>query len=344
MSEERSAKLKLKRKKCVSPAQYRSEAEVRLQPSSVPDVRQDFTGSWFDEMELTAPRQIWKQVLSSVYPDLSHVGWGAVPALPDVKLKMNQKKEEKVLTEVFKVGDVDFEWVALPSAFTIDNVEKPCVPDITDKEENAERLKKTAAETITENVQQRSSSVLESKKVGYPDHSGDSKRNTEDVSAPHSSTTNVTLPQMSHKSVTENVTKPRTLLKGPKSVRQPQTSHKGSSKNAKEPQTSQKGSTKHLKEPPTSHRPNINLWATVTSSKSNKTIQNHKEAEDVIMVDETSEGDGGGGHTAGKSADAATSLDKCPICLMQFPKQFSQLDMDSHLAQCLSETTVDVMW
>ncbi|XP_048417547.1 uncharacterized protein si:ch73-70k4.1 [Stegostoma tigrinum] len=37
-------------------------------------------------------------------------------------------------------------------------------------------------------------------------------------------------------------------------------------------------------------------------------------------------------------------LESCPMCLMQFPAGFTVLEVDSHLAKCLSESTEDVIW
>ncbi|KAM8863328.1 uncharacterized protein AB9W97_018229 isoform 1-T1 [Spinachia spinachia] len=37
-------------------------------------------------------------------------------------------------------------------------------------------------------------------------------------------------------------------------------------------------------------------------------------------------------------------LQSCPMCLVVFPDGFTQMDCDSHLAQCLSEVNVDVTW
>ncbi|XP_066428800.1 Fanconi anemia core complex-associated protein 20 [Eleutherodactylus coqui] len=359
MSEERSAKLKLKRKKCVTTARVGQEGEVRLQPSSVLSLRQDFTGSWFDEIELTPAQQIWKQVLSSVYPDLSSMGCGAVPGLPDVNLKMNKKEKEMFKTEVFKVGDMSFEWFPLPTALTMDNAKKPCAPDIEASQQTIEPILKPSSDALPQNVQQSKSTMLLTKQVKIPVCSKDYKSNTRDIPTPQNSSTKNVMPAMSQKSTIENATKPRTSVKCfSKNVKEPQIC-KGSSKVAKEPQTLQKGSTRLSKEQQTSQKSNVSLWATVTSLKSNKTIRDPKgtvepEAEekssDVIMIDatkETSEISSGGNRvkeSVEKSADATSSLDNCPICLMQFPKQFSQLDMDSHLAQCLSETTVDVVW
>ncbi|XP_072536847.1 uncharacterized protein [Salminus brasiliensis] len=41
---------------------------------------------------------------------------------------------------------------------------------------------------------------------------------------------------------------------------------------------------------------------------------------------------------------AEAKLECCPMCLMPFPAGFSQMDCDGHLAQCLSEMNVDVVW
>nr|XP_025038463.1 Fanconi anemia core complex-associated protein 20 isoform X2 [Pelodiscus sinensis] len=38
------------------------------------------------------------------------------------------------------------------------------------------------------------------------------------------------------------------------------------------------------------------------------------------------------------------TLDSCPMCLIQFTGTLSQLDIDSHLAKCLSESADDVIW
>ncbi|XP_073441502.1 Fanconi anemia core complex-associated protein 20 isoform X2 [Dendrobates tinctorius] len=336
MSDERSAKLKLKRKKCVTAAQVGQEVEVTLQPSSALGLRQDFTGSWFDEIELTAAEQIWKQVVSSAYPDPHSVDWHAVPSLPFVNLKMSRKEKEMINTEVFKVGNKNFEWVALPSFITTNNAEKPCVQEI---EGSVEHINKSSPDIILEKQisNSRKPTVLLNEQVGLPVYSGE--RNAQDLPTPQDASTNfVMLPPMSQKSAKENPTKPQTLLKG-------------SSKNILYPRTSQKSSTKRNKEQHQATQ-KTNLWTTVSSLKSNKIAQEPKtEAKphfNVLLVDEeTSEGSSKENtkkKSAKKAADVTNSFDNCPICLMSFPKQFSQLDMDSHLAQCLSETTVDVVW
>ncbi|KAM6312755.1 Fanconi anemia core complex-associated protein 20 [Podargus strigoides] len=43
-------------------------------------------------------------------------------------------------------------------------------------------------------------------------------------------------------------------------------------------------------------------------------------------------------------SEGSLTLDSCPMCLMQFSGTLSQLDIDGHLARCLSESADDVMW
>ncbi|XP_067826344.1 uncharacterized protein [Heptranchias perlo] len=43
-------------------------------------------------------------------------------------------------------------------------------------------------------------------------------------------------------------------------------------------------------------------------------------------------------------AEGRLELESCPMCLVRFPAGFTLLEVDSHLAKCLSESTEDVIW
>ncbi|XP_006885995.1 PREDICTED: Fanconi anemia-associated protein of 20 kDa-like [Elephantulus edwardii] len=43
-------------------------------------------------------------------------------------------------------------------------------------------------------------------------------------------------------------------------------------------------------------------------------------------------------------AENPLTLTSCPMCLTEFGTTLSQLDVDGHLAQCLADSTDDVMW
>ncbi|XP_074162618.1 Fanconi anemia core complex-associated protein 20 isoform X2 [Sminthopsis crassicaudata] len=54
---------------------------------------------------------------------------------------------------------------------------------------------------------------------------------------------------------------------------------------------------------------------------------------------------GGGPEAASAGPSQGTvALDGCPMCQRQFTEKLSQLDIDSHLAKCLSESIEDVIW
>ncbi|XP_039104349.1 Fanconi anemia core complex-associated protein 20 [Hyaena hyaena] len=42
--------------------------------------------------------------------------------------------------------------------------------------------------------------------------------------------------------------------------------------------------------------------------------------------------------------EAAPTLRSCPMCQVDFGPRLAQLDIDSHLAQCLAESAEDVVW
>uniref|UniRef100_A0A6G1RBQ3 Uncharacterized LOC107049018 n=1 Tax=Hypotaenidia okinawae TaxID=2861861 RepID=A0A6G1RBQ3_9GRUI len=48
--------------------------------------------------------------------------------------------------------------------------------------------------------------------------------------------------------------------------------------------------------------------------------------------------------TTENQSTASATLDSCPMCLTDFSGTLSQMDIDGHLARCLSESADDVMW
>uniref|UniRef100_A0A2K6F2F8 FA core complex associated protein 20 n=1 Tax=Propithecus coquereli TaxID=379532 RepID=A0A2K6F2F8_PROCO len=44
------------------------------------------------------------------------------------------------------------------------------------------------------------------------------------------------------------------------------------------------------------------------------------------------------------AVEGAPALQSCPMCQQEFASGLTQLDIDSHLAQCLAESTEDMAW
>ncbi|XP_034447391.1 uncharacterized protein si:ch73-70k4.1 [Hippoglossus hippoglossus] len=76
-------------------------------------------------------------------------------------------------------------------------------------------------------------------------------------------------------------------------------------------------------------------------------VKERVNEEEVVMDKEEEEelgtvrGDGG---AAGGGGGGGERLQSCPMCLIVFHVGFTQMDCDSHLAQCLSEMNVDMTW
>ncbi|XP_077579406.1 uncharacterized protein LOC144200900 [Stigmatopora nigra] len=65
---------------------------------------------------------------------------------------------------------------------------------------------------------------------------------------------------------------------------------------------------------------------------------------EVIMESEEEEDEEKDFHATKSGEQAQEKLNTCPMCLVAFPVESSQMDRDSHLAQCLSEMNVDMSW
>ncbi|KAM8755390.1 uncharacterized protein AB9X84_011862 [Acanthopagrus schlegelii] len=102
-------------------------------------------------------------------------------------------------------------------------------------------------------------------------------------------------------------------------------------------------------------QPSHNSWEAAASSAGPSSVggeeeKKEKETDKQIclqkkgknkekLVDEEEEV-----HRSGGEAVGGGTLQSCPMCLLVFPAGFSQMDCDSHLAQCLSEVNMDMTW
>lgn len=76
----------------------------------------------------------------------------------------------------------------------------------------------------------------------------------------------------------------------------------------------------HCSGPQSSHTSGTREWRTET------------RADDHSSQKDTAEREAGG------------LLPSCPMCLLAFPLGFTQMERDSHLAQCLSDMNIDMTW
>ncbi|XP_075460966.1 Fanconi anemia core complex-associated protein 20 isoform X3 [Ascaphus truei] len=341
MSEERAAKLKLKRRKG-STAQDMQGAGAR---PGLP-VRTGSAGSWFEEIGLTAAERTWKQVLNSAYPDLKTMSWGAVPSLPGfgnkpIKIKeaaqptsnspalsllreircpqsrqvtMSRenggKVNEQIPREVFKVGQEIFEWIPFPTDPVVHAGNEQCV---------------NRQEVCVELEQDAGNFYISSGKLGleFEDTAEqlNSRLNVEQLC--------VELPKQKNKHLPDkhSVQKCRERDTSVKQSLHKQSSAKITREDkvwSRDPKGDDQPTQGELRKEP-------HFYASTMQYAG-------EEIRPSGITTKNLEG------TADKGAEAMGSLESCPMCLTQFSKQLSPLDIDSHLAQCLSETTEDVTW
>ncbi|CAL8368603.1 unnamed protein product [Lota lota] len=85
-----------------------------------------------------------------------------------------------------------------------------------------------------------------------------------------------------------------------------------------------------------------------------RTVQEAKVDERVVEHEVGEAGPSGAQRKGGGEVDGPKEVELgvgvrerlqcCPMCTLVFPSRFSQMDCDSHLAQCLSEMNVDMAW
>ncbi|XP_029433754.1 Fanconi anemia core complex-associated protein 20 isoform X2 [Rhinatrema bivittatum] len=73
-----------------------------------------------------------------------------------------------------------------------------------------------------------------------------------------------------------------------------------------------------------------------------ETLQTPKQEQKMVTEEAAGTTAKGGGSE--RVTEVTASLQSCPMCLVQFTERLTQLDMDSHLAKCLSESTEDILW
>ncbi|XP_053545842.1 Fanconi anemia core complex-associated protein 20 [Bombina bombina] len=310
MSEDRAAKLKLKRRKGCA-AQDAQVSVAGLQ-AVAPVPRRSSTSSWFDEIELTGSQQMWKQVLNAAFPDLKSISWDAVPSLPNFGDQVVENEKAKHNCKVFSIGEKKFKWDPFPD-FPGNQSSDQTLINIQDNDDGLGCNEKRR-EHLEENFH---TAVQKQSLVGITENP-EKRLNCEQI---------CNLPEQNNKTVSTKSSEK--IVVGLKTTKKPSLHKQTSTKNTKQDKIR------------------------TLSQKPDKKIKQNLQTQpkpDVIMVD-ISDDDAGTSSAAPQTlekdidkADGAKTLASCPICLMQFPKPLSQLDIDSHLAQCLSETTIDIMW
>ncbi|XP_069771666.1 uncharacterized protein [Narcine bancroftii] len=342
MAEER--KLKLKRRRGVG--QPREPSSTPWRPAAESEELPATVFTWLEDNSMNEPDHIWALLMKSLFPDMKRSDWKTM-SVPDFPLKSEKvpKHIESVATEAISVGNKSFVWTPFPPTLPTlalegkSRSELPCSHggrrmDSTEVHEG--RSQHPLSETLKNKDE---SSFKESSKYLFTKENDDvqSKKYLENVILDNSYEAD-----------------PVRCSAGP-AVRkwedldpvdaQLAMGHKSTAATmslwriGQEPKKPRKGNIKQhtmLAEGTWCGEEGDNI---VAGQSQGYFPDNQPRDASLMSVEEAA--------TEGRSdaeMEGRLDLESCPMCLVQFPAGFTQLEVDSHLAKCLSESTGDVMW
>ncbi|XP_076212457.1 Fanconi anemia core complex-associated protein 20 [Aptenodytes patagonicus] len=316
MSQEGAAKLRLKPRKA-PPACSREPSPGRESPrrrQTLPD-----RCSWFEKEDLSECEKPWILLLKDISQDLQCTNWQTVPSFPEFFGKSSE--EDSLRKQVFTIGMKDFQWVSFPS-FCKEKCLNPkdlSSHQLTQSQINhlhkgrgqADKLKslpstaeKTCCVTITD--QAKNMVGNDTKGISELDASPKSRKLTQHRSSTH----HLTLSQSSGKAFSF------------------QQHYRGAVQNSRE--NRKENDRKELQIQ--THQGNISFGeARYAPAEKKLPLVSVPGTESCKEKTEN-------------QSEGLSTLDSCPMCLIHFSGTLSQLDIDGHLARCLSESVDDVMW
>ncbi|XP_059685850.1 Fanconi anemia core complex-associated protein 20 [Gavia stellata] len=307
MSQEGAAKLRLKPRK-PPPACGREPSPGRESPRR----RQTAADrcSWFEKDDLNECEKTWILLLKNISQDLQCTNWRTVPSFPEF---FGKSSEEESLRkqEVFTIGTKDFQWVSFPSFCKEKHLNPKDLSFHQLTQSQADKLRslpstaeKTCCATITD--QAKNMVGEDTKGISKLDASPKSRTLTQHTSSTH----HLTLSQSSPKAFSF------------------QQRCRGTVQNSRE--NRKENDRKELQMQ--THQGNISFGEARYVPAENKPPRASVPGTESCKEKTENQSEG------------SSTLDSCPMCLIHFSGTLSQLDIDGHLARCLSESADDIMW
>ncbi|XP_068270385.1 Fanconi anemia core complex-associated protein 20 [Nyctibius grandis] len=317
MSQEGAAKLRLKPRK--APAACSREPSPGREP---PRRRQTSTErcSWFEKEDLNECEKAWILLLKDISEDLQCTNWQTVPSFPEFFGKSSEE-ESLQKQEVFTIGMKEFQWVSFPSFCkekclnpkdpTSHQLVQSQVDPVQQGRGQADKLKslpstaeKTCCVTITD--QAKNMVGEDTKGISNLDASPNSCKLTQHRSSTH----HLALPQSSAKAFSF------------------QEYCRGTGQKSRENRKENDGQELQIQ----THQGTMSFGeARRVPAEKQPPLGSIPGTESCTEKTEN-------------QSEGSSTLDSCPMCLMSFSGTLSQLDIDGHLAKCLSESADDVMW
>ncbi|XP_041061720.1 uncharacterized protein si:ch73-70k4.1 [Carcharodon carcharias] len=373
MAEEK--KLKLKRKRVTVPAKRELHPKPRLTDAchlieeAAKDPPKEEPGtegkglplaasSWLNNDDLNETDHIWALFIKSVFPGMEVSDWKTVP-VPDLPSSPEKilKSTEPVSTEIISAGRKIFTWIPFPPACKAMTLEvkhrSQLFPSWRDDAfRNGEIMDTTEPKmgrsqlSLSETVQNEGilSSIDVAKCLDYTKGNAKSEGvfgmdptvfSTEPATSKHAKSYPVN-EQHGRGHMPVDVTHCR--------VASLQRNQKEPKQSVLELQSNLKGYQGKIKEPKMATR------EALCAGKDNVDIitgecQDHSfTVAGFCATSKMSAEDAVNKGRPDVQVDGELDLESCPMCLVPFPAGFTVLEVDSHLAKCLSESTEDVMW
>ncbi|KAL8198466.1 UNVERIFIED_CONTAM: hypothetical protein K2H54_012075 [Gekko kuhli] len=307
-------KLRLKRKR--PPEQPAREEGAGLPPRARPQTEDSGSG-WFEAPDLSEADRPWLALLKAADPQLNRSTLGKVAKFPEFLNKSSQITDTQPKPETFNIGLEQFQWEPFPlfrtEIYAIDH-------------------------RIPQNLGNPTTSIVE-----------------REIHEDERSNTISPVPEQMPLVANEHTPKGSKMGRG--------TGH------------SSKDCGKMIKNSPRARRQNSprtftpaagqqqlglrELWKQTSTQSPQKSTRGSEKGrasnKDTLTQNRTasllpSQGSPANSSVSGLQQKPArqnediSTLDCCPMCQFHFTGTLSQLDRDSHLAKCLSESTEDVIW
>uniref|UniRef100_A0A8D0LBB4 UBZ2-type domain-containing protein n=1 Tax=Sphenodon punctatus TaxID=8508 RepID=A0A8D0LBB4_SPHPU len=327
MSQERAGKLSLKRRKAPPDNSRREPIPGAAEPPQRRRLTLANNLSWLEEQGLSKSENMWALMLKTVDPDLKHTTLKTVNSLPEFFRKSFESKKPSPKPEVFKVGMKDFQWTPLPQFYKDKplKVENPSFCQISESQtdhlsgESHKDKKHKSIVSVLENISFAAGEDLtETRRIKHNSKSSYKLKEKEETGG-YEHTVHTNSAWQSAPVSIQSHTKSSDLHFWKQTM-------VGEGKHRKENESKRELSNVPMR------KNNILLGETRTSS-----AEPRPPPVDISSARNFEE-------KAEDRSEGILTLDSCPMCQISFTGTFSQLDVDSHLAKCLSESAEDVIW
>ncbi|XP_033012273.1 Fanconi anemia core complex-associated protein 20 [Lacerta agilis] len=317
----RGGKLSLKRKRRQQHQQQEEEEEAEGRPSAIPRRAPTFSGSsfWFEEQGLSGAEIAWMTLLKSVDPHLHRLSLEKVVNLPKFLTKSSQTTNPQPAPETFDIGMKQFQWTPFPHYHTNNSRSKKPPENqtlgFTERGYDADGRLSVISPAPKQNPIPANKYTAEETTVGHNNNLSPKLEGREMTEmCLHSTQQN----SPGHSS-TAAQSQPRVfvfgkLWKGATA----QSEGKGRKENKILSNDDKQSTLLYQPNNATSVLPVQESPAVCLSVSNQENTEDHRE--EIL------------------------ALSQCPMCQIHFTGKWSKLDIDGHLAKCLAESDVDVIW